>query len=88
MTVEKSTRFTIYKEGVENVCRKESLKNLGRFLRSDEERIFKGRLQLYKNAGQIAVEVKGKLAGKITTEDFTGYLEKVKNMSDNSTVQK
>jgi hypothetical protein len=43
---------------------------------------------LYKNAGEIAVEVIGKLAGKITTEDFTGYLEKVKNMSDNSTVQK
>ena len=85
---EKRARLIVYKGGVENVCRRESFKNLESFLRSDEESIFKGRLQLYKNAGEITVEVKGKLAGKITTEYFTVYLEKIKNMSDNSTVQK
>jgi len=85
---EKQARLIVYKDGVENVCRRETFKNLERFIRSDSERIFKGRLQLYKNNGEIVIEVKGKIAGKMTTEDFRSYLEKVKNTSNESIYQK
>jgi hypothetical protein len=85
---EKRARLIVYKDGVENVCRMESFKNIERFIRADEERIFKGRLQLSKNSEEIVIEVKGEIAGKMMTENFTGYLEKVKNLSDNSIHQK
>ncbi len=85
---EKRARLIVFKNGVENVCRRETFKNLERFTLSDSERIFKGRLQLYKNNGEIVIEVKGKIAGKMTTEDFRSYLEKVKNTSNKSIYQK
>ncbi len=85
---EKRPRLIVYKDGVENVCRRESFKNLQRFILSDDEKIFRGRLQLYKSGGEIVIEVKGEIAGKMTIKDFTSYLEKVKNASDKSTDQK
>lgn len=74
----KRARIIVYKDGVENVCRMESVKNLEHFIRSNEKRIFKGRLQLHKNPAEIEVEVKGKIGGKIKIEDFTNYLEMIK----------
>ena len=85
---EKRVRLIVYKDSVENVCRRESFKNLGRFILSDDEKLFKGRLQLYNNSEEIVIEVKGEIAGKMTIEDFTSYLEKVKNASNKLTDQK
>jgi len=84
----KRARLIIYKAGVENVCRMETFKNIERFIRSDDEKIFKGRLQLHKNSDEIVIEVKGEIAGTMTLEDFTSYLEKVKNTSNKSIDQK
>jgi len=81
---EKRVHLIVYKDGVENVCRRESFKNLERFILSDDEKLFKGRLRLYKNSKAIVIEVKGEIAGKMKAEDFTDYLEKVKNMSNKS----
>jgi hypothetical protein len=72
---EKRVRLIVYKSGVENVCRKESIKKIRQFIVSDKGRMFKGRLQLIKTPAGIAVEVKGKIEGVIRVEDFTGCLE-------------
>ena len=72
---EKRARLIVYKDGVENVCRKETLKNLVRFMLSDEKRLFEGRLQLVKDAAGIGIEVKGQVAGTIKAEEFLNYLE-------------
>lgn len=85
---EKRVRLIIYKDGVENVCRRESFKNLERFIWSNEESIFKGRLQLRRNSEGIVLVVKGKIVGKMTTEEFASYLEKVKNTSNKLIDQK
>ena len=69
----------VYKDGVENVCRKESFKSLERFIWSDEQKMFKERLQLDKYREEIDVVVKGKIAGKMKVEDFAGFLENIKN---------
>jgi hypothetical protein len=78
---EKRARSIVYKGGVENVCRRESLENLERFILSDDGKIFRGRLQLHKNGGKIVIGVKGEIAGKMTINDFASYMEKVKNIS-------
>ncbi len=85
---EKRARLIVYKDSVENVCRRESLKNLEGFILSDDEKLFKGRLQLYKNSEEIVIEVKGEIAGKMTIKDFTSYLERVKNTSNKLIDQK
>jgi hypothetical protein len=56
-------RLIAYKDGVENVCRRESLKTPERFILSDQSTIFECRLQLRNNKDGIAVEVKGKVGG-------------------------
>ena len=67
----------VYKNGIENVCRKETLGNLKRFIQLDDSHLFKGRLQLNKNDGNVGVEVNGKLIGIIKTEDFLRCLKEV-----------
>ena len=68
---EKQARLVIYKDGVENVCRKSTIRKLRQFIQSDEQQLFKGRLQLVRDiSGMIAVEVKGKVAGVVPAEDF------------------
>lgn len=65
----------IYKDGVENVCRKSTIREPVQFIRSDEQRLFKGRLQLVGEInGMIAVEVKGKVAGVVPAKDFLSVL--------------
>ena len=53
-------RLIILEVDVELVCRKETIKNLTNFLLKNEEKIFKGRLQLYKHQNIIEVILKGK----------------------------
>lgn len=53
-------RIVVLDGGLESVCRKETLKNLTRFLVSEEIKIFKGRLQLRKINNAIEIIVKGK----------------------------
>jgi hypothetical protein len=70
----KQVRLVVYKSEQEYVCRKESSGKLERFLRGDEDRIFKGRLQLCKNIDGIGIEIKGELVGVISINDFENYL--------------
>jgi hypothetical protein len=72
---EKQARLVIYKDGVENVCRKSTIRKLRQFIQSDEQRLFKGRLQLHRDInGMIAVDVKGKIAGVVPAEHFLATL--------------
>jgi hypothetical protein len=64
----KRARLIVYNNGVEEVCRKEYLNKFTRFISSEDERLFKGRLQLFKHEGGIGIEVKGKYAGTIKPE--------------------
>ncbi len=73
--LEKRVRLVVYNNGVENVCRMESIKNLENFIQSGDSHLFKGRLQLYKNAANIVVEVKGEIAGVIRSTEFIKLLE-------------
>jgi hypothetical protein len=76
---EKRVRLIVYKGGVENVCRMETFKNIERFILSDEDRIFKGRLQLHKNVAGVGIIVKGKLTGTINAKEFLNCLEEIKS---------
>lgn len=72
-------RLIVHKGEVENVCHIIDLKKLEHFILSDEKSLFNGRLQLHKNIGGLAIEVKGKIAGIIMMEDFINYLGTFKN---------
>jgi hypothetical protein len=71
-------RLIVYKDGVENVCRKEGFRKLQRFITSDEKTLFGGRLRLHKKIEDISIEVKGKIEGLIKADDFLKYLSDVK----------
>lgn len=71
-------RLVVYNGGVENVCRLESVKNIISFIRGNDIQLFKGRLQLHKADGGIAVVVKGQLEGEILVDDLMACLEAVK----------
>lgn len=43
----KNLRLIVYNNGVEKVCRKYSPKKLRDFLQSNDNQLFKGRLQLF-----------------------------------------
>ena len=63
----------------EFVCRKETEKKLKQFLRSTDDRIFKGRLQLFKKESSIGVAVKGEVIGMINEKDFLNLINNVSN---------
>jgi hypothetical protein len=71
----KRVRVVVYNNGLEEVCRKEYLSKLIRFIGSDQEQVFKGRLRLFKTAKGIVVEVKNEIAGYISTNDFLNFLK-------------
>jgi hypothetical protein len=71
---ENKMRLVVYCSGVENVCRKETTKNLEKFSQLNEAHLFKGRLQLQKNAAGINVIVKGRPVGKIDEKAFAQLL--------------
>lgn len=77
--LDKQVRLIVYNNGVENVCRKSTLKNLTSFIQSGENHLFKGRLQLNKIPGGIGVVVKDRFVGEIATGDFINCLEDTKN---------
>jgi hypothetical protein len=73
----KHLRLIVYKQGQEYVCRKERSSAIERFLTTDELRIFKGRLQLWKKQNDIFVEVKGETVGVLHLQDFKKLLENI-----------
>ena len=71
---ENRVRLIVYKRGVENVCRKENVGRLQQFLKSGEGHLFKGRMQLHKNALGVSVMVKGELVGVLNNEELIGMI--------------
>lgn len=76
---DKRARLIVYKNGAEDVCRKESFRNLERFILSDSGHAFKGRLQLQKTCEGVEVLVKGETLGSMAANVFLGYLARIKN---------
>jgi hypothetical protein len=68
-------RLVVYNNGVENVCRKSTFKNIMNFIQSGDNHLFKGRLQLYKDDAGISIQVKDKIVGEISTDDFINCLQ-------------
>ncbi len=71
----KKLRLIVFKDGLENVCRKEILKNIVAFLSLPNGQIFNGRLQLIKENTTIQIQVKGDIIGAITETDFRNILQ-------------
>lgn len=74
---DKQARLVVYNNGVENVCRKSTLKNVAAFIQSGENHLFRGRLQLHKENGMINIIVKGNKVGEIPISGFISYLQQV-----------
>lgn len=70
-------RFVVHENGNESVCRIEGKSSIQQFLASEEARIFKGRLQLYKYKKEITVEVKGEPIGILSTKEFAELLSQI-----------
>jgi len=75
--MEKEVRLVLYNNGVENVCRKLTLKTIRHFIQPGENHLFKGRLQLYKNDHHVSVQAKGSIVGKIPLNNFITYLQTI-----------
>jgi len=73
--MDKKARLVVYNNGVENVCRKSTLKDLAVFMQSGENHLFKGRLQLHKVNSSINILVKGSKVGEIPVSGFLSYLQ-------------
>jgi len=73
-----TVRLIVLKNREEWVCRKEKLENLFAFIGVDEERLFKGRLQLFKSDNEIFVQVRDKTIGAFSNQTFEGVLKKLK----------
>lgn len=63
----KKVRLVITDNHVEVACRKETPRNLIRFLESDEYSLFKGRLRLYKRDNDIIITLKEQITGYINS---------------------
>jgi hypothetical protein len=82
--VGKRVRLVVYLSGVEKVCRLETRKKLLKFLLSDENHLFKGRLQLAKTAGNITIVVKGVPVGVISGGNLMEIVNHTGSVADNS----
>lgn len=71
----KRLRLIVFEDEEELVCRKTTAKELNQFLSGTENILFKGRLQLRKNAGQILIQVRGEVIGLIRKELLCTALE-------------
>lgn len=71
---ERGVRLIIYRSNEEWVCRKESVSKINQFLNGPDAHLFKGRLQLYKQAGLVTVEVKGHLVGSIPSGQLSAFI--------------
>jgi hypothetical protein len=74
----KRIRLVIYKDAEEFVCRKEAFPALEKFTETTTDHLFRGRLQLHKDAGEIHIEVKGEILGSIPVNQFKGVLTLLK----------
>ena len=70
----KRVRLVVYLSDVEKVCRLETRKKLEKFLLSDENHLFKGRLQLAKTGPAISIMVKDQAVGVISGKNLTDLL--------------
>ena len=68
-------RLIVFNGDDEWVCRKETLRNLAKFMAAGEGHIFKGRLQIYKNDDVVTVEVKGQRIGIIPSVYLKSLLQ-------------
>lgn len=68
-------RVIVFLNNEEYVCRITLLPKLLDFAAAKEAHLFKGRLQLYKEAGLINVLAKGEVAGIIEENTLIKYLE-------------
>jgi hypothetical protein len=75
---ENRVRLIVFKDKEEWVCRKEGFTALEKFTETTTDHIFRGRLQLHKDAGEIRVEVKGEVLGSIPLSQFKKRLTLVK----------
>lgn len=73
--MDKKVRLVVYNNGVENVCRKSTIKSIAAFVQSGENHLFKGRLQLHRANGGINILVKGRKVGEIPVPGFLNYLQ-------------
>ncbi|MFD0941192.1 hypothetical protein [Pedobacter boryungensis] len=71
----KKVRLIISELDTELACRKETIKNLERFLIEYEAKIFKGRLQLHKYNEIIEVVLKSKPIAVISSSDFKSIID-------------
>ena len=71
---DKRIRLIIYKNDAELACRKTSLKEIDRFLVGAEPSLFKGRLQLLKDQGNILIKVKTDIVGVTSQEILRNLL--------------
>lgn len=72
-----SVRLIVTKASQEIACRKETIRKLNSFLEGDNEKIFKGRLQLSKLDQDIEVIINNIPIGKIPLYSFSQLLNKV-----------
>lgn len=70
----KKLRIVITDGETELACRKETLRNLRRFFTGEQNSIFKGRLQLHKINGNIAVMLKDTIVGLAPVVTFEKLL--------------
>jgi hypothetical protein len=67
-THENRLRLVLQKDGEEWICRKESFRSLYAFLKTEDNRLFKGRLQLVKQQQQVQIIVKGTAIGSMAAD--------------------
>ena len=67
----------INSKGEQLACRKESFKKMELFMETEDKHIFKGRLQLFKIADKISVQVKGENIGSIDAGLFRQRLQEL-----------
>jgi ABC-type antimicrobial peptide transport system ATPase subunit len=72
-------RLIVKHMGTELVCRKEGINQLLEFLYSNNEHLFKGRLQISKNNDQIKILVKEENVGSIDAKTLKDGLISVLN---------
>lgn len=67
---EKRLRLIVSNDQEELVCHKSNRNEIERFFRTENNHLFKGRLQLGKNGNHISIIVKDKIAGVINLVEF------------------
>ena len=71
-------RLIISKDDEEWVCRKEKLKKLFKFTETEDEHVFKGRLQLFKSEDKVNIKVKNEFVATVLKDDFIRILNRLK----------